>query len=505
MKKLRKILALVLAMVMVLGMSTMTAFAQTVPEGAATAGTGSISIKNPTNGQTYRVYKLFDATVDTVDGTIAYTGTIPEALRGIFEVVPGTTKNIQVKSSAVDGDGAFTAAAVETITSYVNNSLDESTAVASATSDGTAPLTFQNLAYGYYAVTSSLGTVVTIDSDNPYVTVRDKNTENPATDADKKIVTAVAEDGTKTTASTSTAKIGDTVDYQVTFTAQNYDKDDEFVYQYVITDTPTGLSIVTDENGTPEFTVTIVKGTEKNQYPKKQAANATLVNGKLTITIPWGVQSTKTSYYDTPATVTVTYSAKLTATTGTNKANVTYNTKTTGKDTPETKVYTAEYDLTKVDKASKQDDGTYTKTLEGAEFALYDAQKDGKKIAVSQKTDAEGKAIDGAYIVDPEGTAKIVSPSNGKITIEGLKQGVKYYLEETKAPAGYSLPSERFTLTAATVSTTQNQTVEANIENSTAGELPSTGGMGTTLFYVFGAVLVIGAGIVLVTRRRMAK
>ena len=45
---------------------------------------------------------------------------------------------------------------------------------------------------------------------------------------------------------------------------------------------------------------------------------------------------------------------------------------------------------------------------------------------------------------------------------------------------------------------------EMTVENNTGSELPSTGGIGTTLFYVIGAILVIGAGVVLVTRRRMS-
>lgn len=46
--------------------------------------------------------------------------------------------------------------------------------------------------------------------------------------------------------------------------------------------------------------------------------------------------------------------------------------------------------------------------------------------------------------------------------------------------------------------------LDADIENKQGAELPSTGGIGTTIFYILGAILVLGAGIVLVTRRRMS-
>ena len=72
----KKLVTLLLAMVMIFSLAT-TAFAQTV--GTEAAGTGSITISNASKGETYAIYKLFDATVDG-EGAIAYTGTIPEAL-----------------------------------------------------------------------------------------------------------------------------------------------------------------------------------------------------------------------------------------------------------------------------------------------------------------------------------------------------------------------------------------------------------------------------------------
>ena len=67
---------------------------------------------------------------------------------------------------------------------------------------------------------------------------------------------------------------------------------------------------------------------------------------------------------------------------------------------------------------------------------------------------------------------------------------------ETKAPEGYN------SLTKPEEVTMNNADQEVEIENKQGAELPSTGGMGTTIFYAIGAILVIGAGVVLVSRRR---
>ena len=92
---------------------------------------------------------------------------------------------------------------------------------------------------------------------------------------------------------------------------------------------------------------------------------------------------------------------------------------------------------------------------------------------------------------------KIVTLASGNITIEGLDSD-DYYLEETDAPTGFN------PLTGRTkVEVNANNELIKEIENNSGNVLPSTGGMGTTIFYIVGALLVVGAGVLLVTRRRM--
>ena len=86
---------------------------------------------------------------------------------------------------------------------------------------------------------------------------------------------------------------------------------------------------------------------------------------------------------------------------------------------------------------------------------------------------------------------------------------------ETKAPAGYNLLADgiEFTIGITEVSSESNGEVTVTVDmeedqtvgNSAGSLLPSTGGIGTTIFYVVGGVLVAGAGILLITKKRMKK
>jgi len=113
----------------------------------------------------------------------------------------------------------------------------------------------------------------------------------------------------------------------------------------------------------------------------------------------------------------------------------------------------------------------------------------------------------------------VVSGEDGKIKLEGLKPGT-YTITETKAPTGYNLDNTPHTIkldwnatekkivldtTSDSTATFDGTTATAKItiDNKGGTTLPSTGGIGTTLFYLIGGLLVIGAGVVLVTRRRV--
>ena len=240
------------------------------------------------------------------------------------------------------------------------------------------------------------------------------------------------------------------------------------ITEYVVEDTPTALDI--------NASSVVVK-----------VGNTTLNSDK-----------TYTALYDSPSSVTITYSATVTGDAtenATNAAKVKYNGKELDSGTTTTETYY--FDIVK--------DNDKDEVLTGAEFKLYDALTGGNEIPVV-------KIDDGVYRV-AEANETGVAIEAGQARIKGLDGTKTYYLEETTAPVGYNILTSRVAVAinnsdnTATVENDQDVTkyVSGGVEivNQRGAELPSTGGIGTTIFYVIGAILVIGAGIVLVTRRRM--
>ena len=86
----------------------------------------------------------------------------------------------------------------------------------------------------------------------------------------------------------------------------------------------------------------------------------------------------------------------------------------------------------------------------------------------------------------------------GTVTIKGLAKGTTYYLQEEIAPEGFTKLADRFEVTTGT-----NEVY--NVINTTGTLLPSTGGIGTTLFVVVGTIMVLSLGTVLVSKYRMSK
>ena len=94
--------------------------------------------------------------------------------------------------------------------------------------------------------------------------------------------------------------------------------------------------------------------------------------------------------------------------------------------------------------------------------------------------------------------------TNGKAHFDGLEDG-KYELIEVVAPEGYNLLTDSTEVTVPGKDDQDNLvlTVTAEVENKSGSELPSTGGIGTTIFYVLGGLMVIGAAVILVSKKRM--
>lgn len=510
MKKMSKMFTLLIAVVMVLGMST-AVFAQTVPDGSTQQdGKGQITVSNAAKGEKYKVIKLFDASVTgTEGGSVRYTGDIPDALSAYFE--KDEAGNIHATAAAGSGD-SMSADLKAALKEWAGSAAD------GVESDGST-LYFNNLDYGYYVVCTTQGeALVSVNTTNPIVSVIDKNTTIPVTGLGKK-VDQVDE----------IVSIGDTVNYTITFGTANYDGENQ-ITKYEISDTlPDFLedvvvdSIIVDDDGNAETT--------NDQHD----VTAQFSNKKITLT--WAENGQ--NLYKNGAKITIKYHA--TVGDAIEAGNV------------DTNANTVTVDPYAGDKKVDVDNNTTTETIKTYAAAVQKVDENGADLA-GATFQVPGLVVTGSagdYTVvsyDPTsesaGTTMSCDPT-GFLVIRGLSNEATITIYEVDAPEGYNkltsgvtLPvvatSSKTTTTVSTETTTTyydadgnvvseaveggtTVTVEAgtittnedlvsgalSVENEKGATLPSTGGMGTTIFYVLGTILVIGAAIVLVSRRRM--
>ena len=159
----------------------------------------------------------------------------------------------------------------------------------------------------------------------------------------------------------------------------------------------------------------------------------------------------------------------------------------------------------------KYETGKEDTKLAGATFILYKEVTTGEgEAAVTSKlyykwNDTDKKV---EWVTDKTQATSKTTDSNGAASFDGLADGT-YYLEETAAPAGYNLLDNPVSVTVnganVTAADLSSLTVTEKVANNTGSLLPATGGTGTTVFYVIGAALALGAVVLLVTRRRMHK
>lgn len=514
----KKLFSLLLIAVMVLS-SFSAVFAQ--DQGTDAEGKGTITISNPAKGEKYGVVKIFDATVTSGDPaagiTYTYTGELPATLATVFQK---DAKNYVTPKEGVSEEAIATA-----VKNYLAT-LDKAT-IATVESDGTA-LNFKGLDYGYYGVLSTQGTAVTIDSTMPNVTVTDKNSKEPS-------LTKTIDD--------DNVNIGDTVTYTVSTPAPNYlaDPDNaegtpQKVVSYNFTDTlPAFISDV------KIISITVTDGDGAHEVFKGEKA----FTGSDTITVDWvenGVHK-----YKNDAVIEIKYTAKVTAqATESNagvgnvnivtmkpkvdKGNGPEDYKKEWKDDAVTYTYAA---------ALKKTDGNTNAALPGATFHVKGLTvskiADGEYMVVSKDASSTATYIDGQ---------EMTVGANGELIIHGLASDEKLTVKETIAPNGYNPLNEEFEVTPVvcskeivrtttiqyfksrpqgstgafeiekTVESTETEKIEYNnalvaassgnvVKNYKGTELPSTGGIGTTIIYILGAALVIGAGVMLVTRKKM--
>lgn len=466
-KTFKKLFAALLAAALVLAMAV-PAFAVT-----NTGINGSITISNTVKDETYTIYRLFK--LDSYDGD-HYSYTVENDWKDFFKTGAGKDyieldgQGHPTWKSGVDGtdDSDTVAALAKAALTWAKVKGITGTAE-TATGD---TVTFFNLDLGYYLVDSSMGALCGLNTTTPNVTIKEKNGQ-PTIEKEVKNGDAWG--------TTNDAKIGDTVEFKITIHVE------AGAQSYKVTDTmEKGLSFIS--------------GSVKIDNEALNDNNATLTlkqnDGDPTFTLAFADSYVANKVgQDIVVTYTATLNENAVVAGNKNSATLHYSNKQTVNK--ETTTYTYEFDLLKVD-------GADHKLLNGAEFKLYDAENGGSVIKVVP--------VAGGYRVangDETGAVDTIKV-DGKVHISGLDK-TTYWLEETKAPDGYNMLTERkpVSLTNGSNNTTltSNTWSEADhgvaVENNAGTVLPSTGGMGTTLFYVIGGGLMVAAVVLLVTKKRM--
>lgn len=540
MKRMKKMIAVLLAAVLVLGMN-LNVFAE------VKTTTGTLSIGHPIAGQKYSVYLMFDLE-EYDDATGAYLYTANDELWERFVNEDETAKtyleiygdnHVRIKSSDTEKY-------IPVVLTDDNKADLAKAAIAWAETNKIQPtVTFPlkegetdvygktGLELGYYVVSSTAGSLCGLTTTDPSAEINEKNEQPTVT---KQVLEDVNNNGEIDTGDTWGEKnddeIGDTVYYKTTITAK------KGAFNYVLHDrmdnglTLNKTSIVVKENGQESpLNGYMVTGDKEalNSYETydyyvlyDQASDAS-----ETEVCDFEVHFTE-KYLKTIGNskdIIVSYEAVLNenAAIYTNEnRNGTYLEYGDDNFTTEsiTKTYTYMIDVIKTD--------INNKVLEGAQFQLYREDpngantikdKDNNEIKVGSpvKFISEGT---GVYEITDDGTTGAIDTiTAGDIVIRGLDVGT-YYLQETVAPKGYNKVDYPIKVEIVRDATTQlgnnnigyvnNGVYDAEtgggyqVINQTGSLLPNTGGMGTTMIYVTGSILVVAAVVILVTKKRMS-
>ncbi len=570
----KKAIAVILCLVMMLGMST-TVFAAN--------DTYTLTINNPTKDHQYEAYQIFSGTLENVSGTD--TQVLTNIVWGSAIVGEGYDHSadllaeIRAAATAAADDSPMKKLVGVNSAAKLAEDMADNITTDSETLDAIAAIFAKHIAAGKNTGTQAYTENVVTDADGKttdksyytisgltpgYYLVKDQdNSLAGEYDSYTKFILRVIKDETvspkssipsvdKTINDTIDGTFGEHEDFDINDTAYykwtgklpSNLKDYE-TYYYKFYDTlPTGIEYV-------QFEQIYLEGHDGNVvhsfYDAKTSTqmpagiNAT-INGK---NVELEFEDLWTLYPSILPThkIIVKYSARVTrdaliAEPMTNSVYVEFSNDPNAEGdgskgkTPEDVAHAFTFQIN----VDKYDADNKDKKLEGAEFKLYYERTENDVIVkyyaqvITEEMIAEGTIINGTVVdaddlgvvygwtTDEDAASVLDTDSKGALSLRGLDEGI-YYLKETKAPAGYNLMETPvkieiipvYTESGDEVSVTVNYKVDdkeqdsntVGVRNSSGSTLPVTGGIGTVIFYVLGTVLVLGAVVLLIVKKRM--
>lgn len=512
MKLMKRILAIVCTFVMIISMATGVNAVDNTSAAAATQPKGSITLENAVVGDEYKVYKILTLESYVKDKAYSYKRN-GDGWDKFINSTQGTqffelNENGYVKlKSTADNDTAARKIAIYAI-GFAQANRDTVTPTKTVRAEATSKtettkVVFNDLELGYYVVESTSGTACAITTTDPDATIKDKH-DNPS-------VNKIIEHGgvVKDNHKMNSVNLGETVYFETTINVKPGAKN------YVLHDTM-------DSNLENFFVYEVYCNLPNSKNQNTSLATTGAENEKMVNVRPGAFNSEKPTdgctfelsftnlFYTTyrqqidRGELTKIY-VKYYATVG-NKAPIntamknttylTYGENNLETDKSETETYTYGIPVFK-----------YT----GTNTPLADAKFILSKVENATEADAIKFTSNGAfyrYTIDQTnggGNTTLVSPTEGRFEIQGLEAGT-YYLKETEAPKGYNKIQKSIKieiLEDGSIKVDNNAiTGDVRVQNNTGSILPSTGGMGTTLIYVVGSILVLASGIVLFSKRK---
>lgn len=499
-KAIKKLLAALLAVAMLCAMA--------VPALAASSSNdGKITINNAVSGQTYTIYRILELEYDQTNNAYRYT-----AVAAWNAFINTRSSDLKVDNATgtvtwVNSDKNNNSSAIQNFADAAGKWASDNTIANDGSQKASgSTVTFTDLPLGWYLVVSSLsnGAICSIGTTDKEVTINEKN---GAPTVDKEVL----EDSTNTYGKGNDADVGDTVTFRATIKVTDGDPKN-YVLHDKMSDGLTfkGITSVTRTNAGTSTSDTL---NENTHYTLKQGAGVT-VDPNCTFELAFKENVLKPNdVVVVEYTAVINEKAVIGSTGNPNEATLEYKDDTRGTSSS-TKTYTWKIDIYKY----FQDSAGTKKPLKDATFVLY------RQNSSNTPEYAKISADKIEWGTEKEQATPLTSDKEGKIAISRLDADT-YYLEETKAPTGYNpltspieIKIEHSTMNetsaSATITYKQQGTEDSatnitstenrvEVENKTGTTLPSTGGMGTTLFYVVGGGLMVAAIVLLVTKKRM--